>query len=622
MRRPVQALVGLLALAVIVVFIWPFTAPLFERPAPVSARTVEPISPAMNLPSDVTAADLAAGTNTEAIAGAIAADLDVAPALPRGPRIAAQLPEQASVFPAEGSVVCSTDPVRVSLMLTDAMREGGILSPNAVWLTVDGAEVPFDVVGTRDFPQSQATLVFSGGLPAGTHEATLYYPDEAGEVWSYTWTFETADEACPAPVAADPAPQPPATDPAQPPVSAPPAQQPAPPVAQPPAQPPAQPAQPPAQQPQAGQPSGPPPPPVAGTDVLHFRAEQTVTAQQAQQGQQGQQGPQTSNIEFWFDPTTYGTRLTVRDQQQGDLSTVCNGREMTVFFTAQKRADTRFIAPPDATGPILCPIAADVFQYKLAMDAGAVQSAGEETVDGVPAWRLDTTTPDGNQRIVALVERSNGLLLNETVYQTNSSGQMQEVGSTRIRYSLLERIPRTSVAADTFSTAAPSDWISRRTRVLTEAEARSFSAFPLYWVGLDYAGLGLVSIESEELSGPPGRLNTVTITYAQPPSQDQPPNPNQPPRQLVIFEAPPPPGQGSGGQGPGGPPPGAPPQGAPQGQPQPRRETVNVGNRQGTLVTMDQGPTTLEITMGQTFIAITGPDRNTVMQAAQALQRI
>ena len=89
MRRPMQALVGLLALAVIVVFIWPFTAPLFERPAPASARTVEPISIAVNVPSNATTADLAAPDLD------VAATADVAPALPRGPRIAAQLPEQA-----------------------------------------------------------------------------------------------------------------------------------------------------------------------------------------------------------------------------------------------------------------------------------------------------------------------------------------------------------------------------------------------------------------------------------------------------------------------------------------------------------------------------------------------
>ncbi len=616
MQRPMQALVGLLALAAIVVFAWPFTAPLFERPAPASARTVEPVSEAMNLPSDATAADLAPDAN--------AADLNVdpvvgtAPAVPSGPRIAAQLPEQATVFPAEGSVACPTDQVRVSLMLTDAMREGGILNPNAVWLTVDGADVPFDVIGTRDFPQSQATLVFGGGLPAGSHEATLYFPDENGDVSSYTWAFDTDDAACPAPPVAEPAP--PAGEPAPPPVSAPPPQ-PAPPVAQPPAgqppaQPPAQPGQPPAQ------PSGPPPPPIAGTDVLHFRADQTVTGQpppQAQQGQQGQQGPQTTSTEFWFDPTTYATRLTIKDPQ-GDVSTVCNGREVTTLYTAQKRADTRVIAPPDATGPILCPIAADVFQYKIAMDAGAVQPAGEDTVDGVPAWRLETTSPDGNQRIVSLVDKANGLLLSQTVSQNNGSGQIQDVGSTRIRYSLVERIPKTSVSADIFSNAVPSDWISRRRRVLTEADARSFNAFPLYWLGLDYSGTGLVSIEQEELSGPPGRLTTVMILYAQPPSPDQPPNPNQPPKQIVIFEAPPAPGQGQGGSQGG--PQGGPPQGAPQGQPQPRRESVSVGNRQGTLVTTDQGPTTLELNMGQTFIAITGPDRNTVIQAGQALQRM
>jgi hypothetical protein len=605
MRRPMQALVGLLALAVIVVFIWPFTASLFERPAPASARTVEPVSVAINVPSSGAPADIAASEANLEIAAApdaatlnVAAPAEVAPALPRGPRIAAQLPAQATVFPGEGAVACPTDQVRVGFTLTDTMRDSGILNTSAVWLTVDGAEVPFDVIGTRDLPQSQASLVFAGGLPAGTHEASVYFPDEAGDTWVYTWTFQTADEACPAPVATEPAPAPPvAEQPALPPVSAPPVQPPV--VAQAPDQQPA---------PPAAQPSGPPPPPVTGTDVLHFRAEQTAPNPQGQ--------AQTQNIEFWFDPASFATRLTVKGTgDQGDVSTVCSGREVVTFSPAQKRAEIRYIAPPDATGPILCPIAADVFEHKMAMDVGVVQAAGEESIDGVPAWRLEATSPDGNQRVVRFIEKSHGLLLRETVSQKNESGQMQELGTTRIRYSTLERIPKASVPADTFSASVASDWISRRTQVLSEAEARSFTAVPLYWVGLDFAGMGLVAIEQEELNGPPGRLNTVTIAYAQPPSPDQPQN--QPPKQLLIFEAPPAPGQGQGS-----PPPGGQQPGAPQGQPQPRRENVTVGSRQGTLITIDQGPATLEITMGQTFIAITGPDRATVLQAAQALQRI
>jgi hypothetical protein len=47
-----------------------------------------------------------------------------------------------------------------------------------------------------------------------------------------------------------------------------------------------------------------------------------------------------------------------------------------------------------------------------------------------------------------------------------------------------------------------------------------------------------------------------------------------------------------------------------------------VGGRQATLITVDQGPTILELPMGNTFVAITGPDRATVMQAAQNLQRL
>jgi hypothetical protein len=235
----------------------------------------------------------------------------------------------------------------------------------------------------------------------------------------------------------------------------------------------------------------------------------------------------------------------------------------------------------------------------------------------VAAFRIESTAPDGSSRVVRLLEKAHGLLLQEQAFQRNDAGTMQEVGSTTVRYPTIDRISRSSVPAGTFSNAVESGWVHRKTRPLSEAEARSFSDLPLYWVGTDFSGMGLASISHEELSGPPGRLNTVTISYAQPPDPNQAPDPNQPPKALTIFQAPPAP-QGQ----PGGPPPGG--QGQPGGQQpaQPRRENVTVGSRQGTLITVDQGPTILEITMGNTFIAITGPDRATVTQAAGALTRL
>ncbi|MCL6554478.1 MAG: hypothetical protein K6W08_15365 [Firmicutes bacterium] len=56
--------------------------------------------------------------------------------------------------------------------------------------------------------------------------------------------------------------------------------------------------------------------------------------------------------------------------------------------------------------------------------------------------------------------------------------------------------------------------------------------------------------------------------------------------------------------------------------PQPRRENVTVAGRQATLITVEQGPVSLEMTVGNAFVAIVGPDRGTVMQAAQSLQRL
>lgn len=589
MRRPVQALVGLLALAVIVVFVWPYAASLFERPSAASARTVESNSQARN-PSPGSPMDSAqdAGQAEVALSGAPA---EVAPAVPSGLRLLGQLPEQASTYPPEGGAICPSDPIRVSLPLTDAMRDGGALNPAVVWLAVDGIDVPTEVSGTADFPQSWAELIYTPVPPLapGLHEASVFLPDEAGEILAYTWWFEASEAACPPPVAEAPPPAPSEPPPAARPVEP---QPPAPPAA-----PPSPPAAPPAQ-------PGPPPAPVAGTDVLHFRAEETVT------GPQGQ--PQTRTLEFWFDPTSYEARLNVRDAQ-GEVATVCSGREATIFLTSQRVAETQVLAPPEAPGPILCPVAQAILEHKMAMDTGAVTPAGEETIDGVAAWRIELSAPDGG-RVVRYLEKSHGLLLQERLFQPAESGALQEVGSTRVRYSTIERIPRSAVPADTFSRTVARDWLHRKTRVLTEAEARSFTDPPAYWLGPEFAGMGLVGITHEELNGPPGRRSTLAVSYAQPADPNRTPDPNQPPKQLSIFVISPPPPQGQTG----GPPPGP---GGQQG-PQPRRENVTVAGRQATLITVEQGPVSLEMTVGNAFVAIVGPDRGTVMQAAQSLQRL
>jgi hypothetical protein len=610
MRRSQQAIfVGLLALAVVVALGWSFAVSAIDR-REANARSVEPIAVNLNVPSgesqttDSTATQLApealdgqleaTGASGEAGSAEVASaptalnqpplalsQAPGAPSLPRARRILTQLPETASTTPGAGAAACPSSPISVSFNLTDAMRSGGpALDPNVVWMTVDGVDVAAEVRGTRDFPQSWAELVYTPSAPLapGGHEAWVNFPSDSGEMLAYSWSFEASDAVCAIAAPAQPAPEP-----------------------APPAAPPAAPA------PPAAQPGGPPPPPVAGNDVLHFRAERTAP------GPQGQS--ETTNIEFWFDPTNFGARLTERGGQ-ADVSTVCAGREVTTFLTSQKRAETQVIAPPDAPTPILCPLAADIFEHKMAMDAGAV-TAADADLEGVAASRIESTAPDGSGRIEVYLEKTHGLLLRETVFQRNEAGTMAEVGSTRVRYSNIERISRASAPADTFSNAVASDWIHRKTRPLSEAEARGFSALQLQWLGPDFSGMGLRSITHEELSGPPGRLNTVTVEYAQAPDPNNPPNPNQPPRQLQIFQAPPAPGQGSGGPGgPGGAPPGA------QQPPQPRRENITIGGRQATLITVDQGPTIVEMTLGNTFIAITGPDRATVTQAAQNLQRL
>lgn len=108
--------------------------------------------------------------------------------------------EVARVSPPHGARVCPRPEIAVDLLLTDALRKAGALDLSKVRLALDGRDVTADarVLGTTDFPQSRASLIYGppGPLAPGLHRASLTIASAAGPR-SFGWTFTVDAVPCP-----------------------------------------------------------------------------------------------------------------------------------------------------------------------------------------------------------------------------------------------------------------------------------------------------------------------------------------------------------------------------------------------------------------------------------------
>lgn len=108
-------------------------------------------------------------------------------------------PEIYRVVPAPESRTCSTPEIAVGLRLTDAMRQYGSLGVKLVTLKLNGKDVTASAQasGTKDLPQSMATLTYTPAAPlaVGWHRASFTFPSSKGPV-TYEWKFRVAEIAC------------------------------------------------------------------------------------------------------------------------------------------------------------------------------------------------------------------------------------------------------------------------------------------------------------------------------------------------------------------------------------------------------------------------------------------
>lgn len=108
--------------------------------------------------------------------------------------------EVARVSPPHGARVCPRPEIVVDLLLSDALRRSGALDLSKVRLALDGRDITADarVLGTMDFPQSRASLMYTPRQPLapGLHRALLTIASAAGPR-SFGWTFTVDEVPCP-----------------------------------------------------------------------------------------------------------------------------------------------------------------------------------------------------------------------------------------------------------------------------------------------------------------------------------------------------------------------------------------------------------------------------------------
>ncbi|MDI6772880.1 MAG: hypothetical protein QME77_09890 [bacterium] len=108
-------------------------------------------------------------------------------------------PEIYRVIPEPESRACRTPEIAVGMRLTDAMRRYGSLDVTLVALKLDGKDITASaqVSGTKDLPQSMATLTYTPAAPlaVGWRQASFTFPSSKGPV-TYEWRFRVAEIAC------------------------------------------------------------------------------------------------------------------------------------------------------------------------------------------------------------------------------------------------------------------------------------------------------------------------------------------------------------------------------------------------------------------------------------------
>ncbi len=258
----------------------------------------------------------------------------------------------------------------------------------------------------------------------------------------------------------------------------------------------------------------PPPPlppdaaPLDGPGVLHIKAR--ITSRSSITGEVD--GVQDQ--EFWFDPDTEDARYDEKDVGGvAELIEIRHGLTRITYLADMGQVEKQEFTDPNEQW--LHNVRARMLWSRDALQRGDLRTIGEVVAQGRPAFVVQGTSIGEGQETVqrSHIDKETGLVLERIGYKRNDSGELEEQGRGLFTYSIIERVPRSSLPADLF--AAPNEQDGTIGRNLTLEDAKGFGAYAVYWTGPTAGGTPLAKIHrSVKIAGGEARFDAVVVVYA------------------------------------------------------------------------------------------------------------
>lgn len=234
----------------------------------------------------------------------------------------------------------------------------------------------------------------------------------------------------------------------------------------------------------------------------------------------GVEGPQI-RLEIWVDPETGDARL--ERTESGTLTNLQVRRANTFqeYSPAASHLITRSFVEEDA---YLLQIENKVWFYRKALALGTVQQKGETTLNGRPVIEIKVPGFDAElPKKEVMLDKDTLLPVQVTYFQTRE-GEVIPAETEEIAYEIVEYVSRQTLPGSLFELTAPAGASLENGYQLTMAEVREFREFELYCLQEAFAGFVLFDIldfESVPKDVPPVRI--VQFIYRKAPSDTEGP---------------------------------------------------------------------------------------------------
>ncbi len=304
--------------------------------------------------------------------------------------------------------------------------------------------------------------------------------------------------------------------------------------------------------------------------------------------------------EFWFDPDTEDARYDEKDVGGvAELIEIRHGLTRITYLADMGQVEKQEFTDPNEQW--LHNVRARMLWSRDALQRGDLRTIGEVVAQGRPAFVVQGTSIGEGQETVqrSHIDKETGLVLERIGYKRNASGELEEQGRGLFTYSIIERVPRSSLPADLF--AAPNEQDGTIGRNLTLEDAKGFGAYAVYWIGPTAGGMPLAKIHrSVKLAGGEARFDAVVVVYA--PAENVGNRDAGP--EVEVFSKRPDPEYAKGfGE-------------------RECAEQVSAGGKQGVLCEGGKGGAQLLIELESVHVQINAPNRELALQALGSLQKL